>query len=371
MKSYANFVEQVDRHNYNNNFGNSTCLYDYNLDGIKDLIIGDQYNDDILVNQGIMYVYLMNAAGTMNNRPDARIYLSPSAASTYFGSSCTVIDMNRDGHDDLVVGTSALNRAYVYLGSGTGLETTPSVTILDPTGDGGLFGGSMTSGDLNNDGFPDLVIGADQVNGAGTDRGRVYIYESNNATGLISAFGPTTFGNGAVNSDAYGRGLAIVDNDGDNELLVGVPGDDTVVAGSGSVIIYDNPSTLNTLITTASSTVLNNPSGLSNDNFGGYILVGNDSSQLYPDLFISSMFDDIAGTNAGATYHFLGSASGITSFIANTFRTLDSIAPIGEELGSGVITHDFNQDGTLDLGIGGRSDDTTGYNSGTYYILLQ
>lgn len=370
-KTYANYAEQLNRSSYNHNFGSSACLLDYNRDGIKDLVIGDRFNDDLSFNQGTVYVYFMSSDGTMMNRPDVRIQLSPNATNAFFGASCTVMDFNRDGDEDLVIGAAGQGQAYVYYGSSTGLATSPSITITDP-GAGASFGSSMTSGDINNDGFGDLIIGDDQFDGAGTDRGRVYIYESNNVTGLISPLAPTVFGDGAVNSDAYGRGLAVIDYDGDsdNELIVGIPGDDTLFANSGSITIYDNPGTPNTVLTTATPTVVNNPGAATNDNFGGYIYVGNYSSNTFPDLFVSAMYDDISGVDAGVTYHYLGSASGITGFIDSTFRALDPSVPVLDELGSGVITHDFNQDGVMDLGIGARADDLTGFNSGTYYILL-
>ena len=86
-------------------------------------------------------------------------------------------DVNGDGFDDLVVGAKGVQtergRAYVYLGGQSGLSPTP-VVLAGPGGVQGSFGISAASaGDVNGDGFGDLVVGAKGVeDGAGS----AYVY---------------------------------------------------------------------------------------------------------------------------------------------------------------------------------------------------
>jgi hypothetical protein len=66
----------------------------------------------------------------------------------------TTLDVNGDGYADVVVGAfgenSETGRAYVYLGSATGLGTTPATTLTGPGGASGNFGESVASaGDVN------------------------------------------------------------------------------------------------------------------------------------------------------------------------------------------------------------------------------
>src|SRR6185503_1193218 len=108
-------------------------------------------------------------------------------------------------------------RAYLYMGSATGLATTPAWTA-NPTAQGGAGFGSAVSGagDINGDGFGDVVVGAPYWDGAVGQEGRAYLYLGN-ATGLAAApawtADPTDqanafFGNriataGDVNGDGY------------------------------------------------------------------------------------------------------------------------------------------------------------------------
>ena len=93
-------------------------------------------------------------------------------------------DVNGDGYDDVIVGArfysngqSNEGRAYVFYGSASGLSTTPD-WIAEGNQASASYGRAVsTAGDVNNDGFDDIVVGASLYGtpSAG-DEGRVFVY---------------------------------------------------------------------------------------------------------------------------------------------------------------------------------------------------
>ena len=98
-----------------------------------------------------------------------------AATNNRFGVSvASAGDVNGDGYADVVVGaqgyTTNTGRAYVYLGGPSGLATTAATTLTGESANH-YFGSSVaTAGDVNGDGYADVVIGAW---GYGTNTGRV------------------------------------------------------------------------------------------------------------------------------------------------------------------------------------------------------
>ncbi len=105
-------------------------------------------------------------------------------AGAEFGNSVgTAGDVNGDGYSDVIVGADAYNngqtgegRAYVYHGSATGLATSATWTAESDQVNA-YFGYSVgTAGDVNGDGYSDVIVGAYGYDNDQTDEGRVYVY---------------------------------------------------------------------------------------------------------------------------------------------------------------------------------------------------
>ncbi|GAB5576971.1 integrin alpha-9 isoform X4 [Prionailurus iriomotensis] len=117
-------------------------------------------------------------------------FVGPAGMGSYFGSSLCAVDLNADGLSDLLVGAPMFSeirdegQVTVYINRGNGaLEEQ-----LALSGDGTYnahFGESIASlGDLDDDGFPDVAIGApkeDDFSGA------VYIYHGD-ASGVVPQY---------------------------------------------------------------------------------------------------------------------------------------------------------------------------------------
>jgi len=216
----------------NNYFGYSVaCAGDVNGDGYDDVIIGAYgYNSC----KGKVYLYLGSATG-----------LSTSSAWTaegeyggdWFGNSVACAgDVNGDGYDDVIVGASVHNseagKAYLYLGSATGLSPSSAWTAVG-TNEEDNFGYSVAcAGDVNGDGYDDVIIGA---YGYSSGKGKAYLYLGS-ATGLSPSSAWTAVG--ANDGDNFGYSVACagdVNGDGYDDVIIGAYG---YSSGKGKAYLY-------------------------------------------------------------------------------------------------------------------------------------
>lgn len=167
---------------------------DFNGDGYSDVFLGYPGQG-----AGSIQMYLGRAGGSFLG-----IFLgalSVGDTGDQFGfSHAAAGDFNGDGYADLIVGAPGSDiggmdagRAYLYLGASS-FPTNPSLALAVPSA-GDRFGASVSgAGDVNSDGFADVVIGAPGNDSAGMNTGRTYIY-----FGGVS--GPLDLSDGALSGD--------------------------------------------------------------------------------------------------------------------------------------------------------------------------
>ena len=216
---------------------------DVDADGYDDVLVGAFSYSNGEGDEGRAYLYLGSASGLSVT---AAWTAEADQASAYFGRSvASAGDVNADGYSDVLIGASRYSngqsfegRAYLYLGSASGLSVTEAWTAEPDLGDIS-FGWSVSSaGDADADGYDDVVIGARYYTGGETEEGRAYLYLGD-ASGLSSA---AAWSAESDNTYAYfGSSVASagdVDADGYDDVIIGAPNYTDLEIGEGYAALY-------------------------------------------------------------------------------------------------------------------------------------
>jgi len=338
---------------------------DVNGDGYDDVIVGAPYNT--VLNYGEVYVYFGSSSG---------LSLSPDwsdqgeSASDEFGTSVACAgDVNGDGYDDVIVGApdsddagSDAGEVYVYYGSSSGLSNTPS---WSDQGEAAFdyFGYSVGSaGDVNGDSYDDVIIGAIENDDAGNNAGKVYVYHGSSSG--LSNLPPDWSANGEAANDTFGDSVASagdINGDGFYDVIVSAPNNDDAGSNAGEIYVYCGSST-----GLSSSPNWSSQGETAYDFFGNSVSTAGDvNCDGYDDLIVSATGNDEAGSSAGKVYLYLGSQFGLCS--TPNWSTLGSTA--SDNFGTSVSnTGDIDGDGYDDFIVSAPLNDEYGINSGKIYV---
>ena len=326
-------------------------------------------------------------------------------------------DVNGDGYDDLIIGAWGARRnrdndvgeTYIVYGGASAPGTNGVLDLSDLDGTDGFIlngidagdrsGHSVSSaGDVNGDGYDDLIIGARYADPNGdSNAGETYVvYGGASAPGtggvldLSDLDGTNGFilnGIDAVDLSGWSVSSAgDVNGDGYDDLIIGAIGADPnvtnqagetyVVYGGASAPGEDGVLDLSDLDGT-DGFILN---GIDAGDRSGWSVssAGDVNGDGYDDLIIDALYGDPNGSNSGETYIVYGGASapgtggvldlsdldGTDGFILNGIDA-------GDESGRSVSSAgDVNGDGYDDLIIGAPSADPNGNSdAGETYVI--
>jgi hypothetical protein len=160
---------------------------DVNKDGYDDFLIGSPGMDSLGPYTGKTYLVFGKAAGWSMDTKILEADASFIGEKEYCysgGSVAKAGDINGDGYDDLLIGAggdeNGTGQVYVILGNATGWSKNINLTTADASFVGenanDWAGDSISSGgDINGDGYNDVLIGARWNDEIGTDAGQVYL----------------------------------------------------------------------------------------------------------------------------------------------------------------------------------------------------
>ena len=301
------------------------------------------------------------------------VTLEPNVGQSLYGTAvASAGDVNGDGFSDVIVGAPNLSngqeqegKAYLYLGSATGLGAVAAWTFESDVASAQLGHAVAAAGDINGDGFGDVLIGAPFFSNGQINEGRVYLFLGSNVGGAPLGAAPSWTYESNVADARLGYSLAGAgDVNGDTKLdvVVGAYGYSNGQIAEGAVYLFLGTGA--PALPAAASAILD--SNLANAQLGGSVAaVGDINGDAKADVVAGAPYYTNGQNQEGAVYVFLGAAAGLAapaileSNLAN--------AQLGWSVAS---AGDLNADGKVDV-VAGAPYYTNGHpEEGAAYVWL-
>jgi len=296
---------------------------DVNDDGLGDFLIGAYLNDEGGTNAGQTYLVFGKISGWAMDTSLANVDASYLGETPGDGSGKAVAcagDVDGDGFDDILIGATGRSgsrgESYLILGKASGWAMDTGLASADASFVGENLSDASgvaiaSAGDVNGDGFDDILIGADENDDGGDRAGKAYL-----VLGKASGWSMDTPLSGAdasfiaedAGDHAGGAVASAGDVDGDDldEILIGA---DWRSQWQGETYLIRGRETgwsLDTNLATADASFV----GEDPYDYAGFILASGDiDGDMRSDLVISAAYDSDGASNAGQTYLILSRAT--------------------------------------------------------------